>query len=206
VDNDYGKGSGLNKLTDLQPMARRKRNKRNKLIAIALALVVVVFFIVLPIVKIRSHIAPLTTSAKELKYVFSLNDMDQVEAKFDEFSKKYDSFEKDARGIYWLSFIPYVSDFKNGVEAGHYSIAAGKDSITAIAPYADLIGFKKGNSSFSEKSADERLQTAVLTLDKVLGNIDTISENIKQAEMRVQKIDPNHYPESFGKTKIRSQV
>lgn len=206
MDNDYGKGSGLNKLTDLQPMARRKRNKRNKLIAIALALVVVVFFIVLPIVKIRSHIAPLTTSAKELKYVFSLNDMDQVEAKFDEFSKKYDSFEKDARGIYWLSFIPYVSDFKNGVEAGHYSIAAGKDSITAIAPYADLIGFKKGNSSFSEKSADERLQTAVLTLDKVLGNIDTISENIKQAEMRVQKIDPNHYPESFGKTKIRSQV
>lgn len=187
-------------------MARRKKNTRNKLIALGVALFVVIFFIILPVIKIRSHVAPLTKSAKELKYVFSLNDMDQVEAKFDEFSKKYDSFEKDARGLYWLSFIPYVSDFKNGVEAGHYSIAAGKDSITAIAPYADLIGFKKGNSSFSEKSADERLQTAVLTLDKVLGNIDTISENIRQAELRIQNIDPNHYPESFGKTKVRAQV
>ncbi len=206
MGNDYGKGSGLNKLTDLQPMARRKKNRRNKWIAAIVAVLIVVLFIILPIVKIQSRIQPLTTSAKELKYVFSLNDMDQVESKFDEFSKKYDAFENDAKGLYWLSFIPYISDFKNGVEAGHYSIAAGKDSIKAIAPYADLIGFKKGNSSFSEKSADERLQTAVLTLDKVLGNIDTISENIRQAEIRIQKIDPNHYPESFGKTKVRSEV
>jgi len=187
-------------------MARRKKNRRNKWIAAIVAVLIVVLFIILPIVKIQSRIQPLTTSAKELKYVFSLNDMDQVESKFDEFSKKYDAFENDAKGLYWLSFIPYISDFKNGVEAGHYSIAAGKDSIKAIAPYADLIGFKKGNSSFSEKSADERLQTAVLTLDKVLGNIDTISENIRQAEIRIQKIDPNHYPESFGKTKVRSEV
>ena len=187
-------------------MARRKKNRRNKWIAAIVAVLIVVLFIILPIVEIQSRIQPLTTSAKELKYVFSLNDMDQVESKFDEFSKKYDAFENDAKGLYWLSFIPYISDFKNGVEAGHYSIAAGKDSIKAIAPYADLIGFKKGNSSFSEKSADERLQTAVLTLDKVLGNIDTISENIRQAEIRIQKIDPNHYPESFGKTKVRSEV
>lgn len=113
--------------------------------------------------------------------------MDQVEAKMADFSKTYDSFENDAKGIYWLSFIPYVSDFKNAVEAGHFSIAAGKDGIKSIAPYADLIGFKKGGSSFSEKSAEDRLQTAVLTLDKVLGNIDKISENIKQAETRIEK-------------------
>ncbi len=215
MDNDYGQGSGLAKIQPLQAggiasqpniMGRRKKNMKQKLIVAGIAIFVAIFFILIPIIKIRSDIKPLTESAKTLKYAFSLNDMDLVEAKFAEFSKTYDSFEKDAKGIYWLSFIPYVGDFKNAVEAGHYSIEAGKDGIKAIAPYADLIGFKKGGASFSEKSAEDRLQTAVLTLDKVLGNIDSISENIRQAEIRMEKIDPNRYPQSFGKTKIRANV
>ena len=215
MDNDYGQGSGLAKIQPLQAggiasqpniMGRRKKNMKQKLIVAGIAIFVAIFFILIPIIKIRSDIKPLTESAKTLQYAFSLNDMDLVEAKFAEFSKTYDSFEKDAKGIYWLSFIPYVGDFKNAVEAGHYSIEAGKDGIKAIAPYADLIGFKKGGASFSEKSAEDRLQTAVLTLDKVLGNIDSISENIRQAEIRMEKIDPNRYPQSFGKTKIRANV
>jgi len=219
MDNDYRQRSGLAKIQPLQAggqplrqplkgddMGRRKKRLKQKLFAIGIAVFVVVFFIIVPVIKIRSHIKPVTESAKALKYVFSLNDMDQVEAKMADFSKTYDSFENDAKGIYWLSFIPYVSDFKNAVEAGHFSIAAGKDGIKSIAPYADLIGFKKGGSSFSEKSAEDRLQTAVLTLDKVLGNIDKISENIKQAETRIEKIDPNRYPDSFGNMKVRASV
>ena len=215
MDNDYGQGSGLAKIQPLQAggettkpniMGRRKKHFKQRLIASVVAIFVAVFFIIIPIIKIRSDIKPVTESAKALKYAFSLNDMDLVESKFAEFSKTYDTFEKDAKGLYWLSFIPYVSDFKNGVEAGHYSIEAGKDGIKAIAPYADLIGFKKGGASFSEKSAEDRLQTAVLTLDKVLGNIDIISENIRQAEARIEKIDPNRYPKSFGKTQVRANV
>jgi len=215
VDNDYGQGSGLAKIQPLQAggtvaqpniMGRRKKHFKQKLIASVVAIFMAIFFIIIPIIKIQSSIKPVTESAKALKYAFSLNDMDLVETKFAEFSKTYDKFENNAKGVYWLSFIPYVSDFKNGVEAGHYSIEAGKDGVKAIAPYADLIGFKKGDASFSEKSAEDRLQTAVLTLDKVLGKIDTISENIKQAEARIEKIDPNRYPQTFGKTKVRANV
>lgn len=215
MDNDYGQGSGLAKIQPLQAggtvaqpniMGRRKKHFKQKLIASVVAIFMAIFFIIIPIIKIQSSIKPVTESAKALKYAFSLNDMDLVETKFAEFSKTYDKFENNAKGVYWLSFIPYVSDFKNGVEAGHYSIEAGKDGVKAIAPYADLIGFKKGDASFSEKSAEDRLQTAVLTLDKVLGKIDTISENIKQAEARIEKIDPNRYPQTFGKTKVRANV
>ncbi|MEK7070739.1 MAG: DUF4012 domain-containing protein, partial [Patescibacteria group bacterium] len=115
-------------------------------------------------------------------------------------------FENDVKPLYWASFIPYVSDFKNGVKAGHYFVEAGKESIESIAPYADLIGFKKGTSSFSEKTADDRLQTAVLTLDKVLGRIDGISENIRKAEEHVDKINPNFYPKTLGKTVVRGRI
>ncbi|MFZ1619371.1 MAG: hypothetical protein WAT72_01830, partial [Microgenomates group bacterium] len=133
MDNDYRQRSGLAKIQPLQAggqplrqplkgddMGRRKKRLKQKLFAIGIAVFVVVFFIIVPVIKIRSHIKPVTESAKALKYVFSLNDMDQVEAKMADFSKTYDSFENDAKGIYWLSFIPYVSDFKNAVEAGHF--------------------------------------------------------------------------------------
>ena len=89
--------------------------------------------------------------------------------------------------MYWAAFIPYVADFKNGVEAGDYLIRAGQESIKAIAPYADLIGFKKGQSSFVEKSAEDRLETAILTLDKVLTKVDSISEDITATQQSKQR-------------------
>ncbi len=148
----------------------------------------------------------IVASARELKAAFAKNDIDLVSSKLDDFSLKYNDFKKSAQMVYWASFIPYISDFKNGVESGDYLISAGKESVKAIAPYVDLIGFKKGKASFVEKTAEDRLQTAILTLDKVLTKVDSISEDIKQAETRIEKIDPNRYPEKIGKTFVRSKI
>ncbi|OGK22311.1 hypothetical protein A2866_05355 [Candidatus Roizmanbacteria bacterium RIFCSPHIGHO2_01_FULL_39_8] len=148
----------------------------------------------------------LVASAKELKQAFSQNDIDLVSNKLNTFSDQYKDFERSAQSVYWASFVPYVADFKNGVEAGDYLIQAGQESIKAISPYADLIGFKKGQVSFVEKSAEDRLETAILTLDKVLSKVDSISEDIRQAEMRIDRIDPKRYPEKIGSIFIRGRI
>src|SRR3990167_9312336 len=148
----------------------------------------------------------LIASAKELKTAFSENDIDLLNNKMQDFTAKYLDFKKSDRSVYWASFIPYVADFKNGVEAGEYLLQAGDASIKAITPYADLIGFKKGEGSFVEKSAEDRLQTAILTLDKVLTKVDSISEDIRQAELRIEKIDAKRYPKKIGKLIIRDKI
>src|SRR3989338_5658456 len=148
----------------------------------------------------------LVASAKELKTAFSKNDIDLLNKKMQDFSKKHDDFEKSAKSIYWAAFIPYIADFKNAVEASDYLVRAGNESIKSITPYADLIGFKKGEISFVEKSAEDRLQTAILTLDKVLAKVDPISEDIKQAEIRIEKIDAKRYPKKIGKTFVRDRI
>src|SRR3989344_5416267 len=148
----------------------------------------------------------LIASAKELKNSFSKNDIDLLNKDLGKFAKEYDDFEKSARSVYWASFIPYISDFKNAVEAGDYMVKAGQESVKAITPYADLLGFKKGESSFVEKTAEDRLQTAILTLDKMLAKVDPISEDIKQAELRIEKIDPGRYPKKLGKTIVRERI
>ncbi|MDO8608998.1 MAG: DUF4012 domain-containing protein [bacterium] len=179
----------------------------------------IVFFVVLIVIGILGYFIAfrpyqsikakgmvIVASAKELKTTLSKNNMDLLNAQYDDFMKKYADFKKESGKVYWAAFIPYVADFKNGVEAGDYLVHAGKEGLTAITPYADLIGFKKGEISFIEKSAEDRLQTAVLTLEKVLGKVDVISENIDQAQKRIDKIDAYRYPEQIGKTKVRGTI
>lgn len=185
---------------------QKKSKKRFVIGAFFLIIVVILTYAYLTYNSIVKKGKVLIASAKELKTAFSQNDIVLLNNKVQDFSQKYDDFKKSAQSVYWASFIPYVADFKNGVEAGDYLIRAGEESIKAIAPYADLIGFKKGQSSFVEKSAEDRLQTAILTLDKVLTKVDSISEDINQAEIRIEKIDPGRYPKKIGSIQVRDKI
>lgn len=183
-----------------------KKKQRTIIIAILLLVILGYFFIVRPFIKIKTATNGVIAETKQLKETFSKNDIDLLNTKLESFSGKYSLLEKEAKSVYWLSFIPYFADLKNGVEAGSYLVKAGQEIVKTINPYADLIGFKKGQTSFVERSSEDRLQTAILTLDKVLSNIDVISEDINQAEVRIAKINPNRYPEKLGKTVIRSRL
>lgn len=183
-----------------------KRNKKGILIFLVVFLVLGYFFVFRPIMNIKAKANIVMASAKEMKAIFAKNDIELLKTKLDDFSNKYENLEKAARPIYWASFVPYVSDLKNGLTAGRYLVKAANETITTIEPYADLIGFKKGEKSFAEKSAEDRLQTAVLTLDKMAQKVDPIAEDLDQAGKSVAKINPNLYPKKFGKTIVRERI
>jgi cbb3-type cytochrome oxidase subunit 3 len=164
------------------------------------------FFVYRPAKKIQAKATNLLPKVADLKKSFSENDIDLVNKKLTELLNQYEDFKNEAKKIYWLSFIPYVADFRYGVEAGDYLLLAAKQAVETISPYADLIGFKKGSSSFVEQSAEERLHTAVLTLDKILTKVDPISDNLAQAEKRIHLIKPERYPEKIGQLIIRQRI
>ena len=191
----------------MQNFIRYKQTKKPKwLVPLLIFLVLGYFFLFRPILKIKAKANTLMASARELKNVFAQNDITLLKTKLGDFSKEYQDFGKTARSLYWASFIPYVGDFRAGVEAGEYMVKAGVESVAAIEPYADLIGFKKGESSFVEKSSEDRLQTAVLTLDKLVTKIDPIAADIEAANAKIATINPNIYPKKFGKTIIRENL
>ncbi|MCA9372057.1 DUF4012 domain-containing protein [Candidatus Woesebacteria bacterium] len=186
--------------------------KLNKKIVIPIFVVFIVvgvlgyIFVMMPVMRIRAEANVLAKKGAQLQEDFKSNDIDLMRKSMKDVSKEYKTFEKDAQAVYWASFIPYVSDFKNGVEAGSYMMDAGQVTLDAIYPYADLLGLKKGEQNFYEKSAEDRLQTAVLTLDKMLGHIDEVSKNVEEAKNRIDKIDPNRYPETLGSSHPRARV
>jgi len=176
-------------------------------LAVLLVLGIIGYFVVVqPAMKIRAAANEVMKEVKILKQDIKSNNIDLIKKHIADTSKKYEAFEKEAGNVYWAAFIPYVSDFKNGVEAGRFVIKASDEAITAIYPYADLIGLKKGQENFYEKSAEERLQTAVLTLDKMLTRIDVVAKNIDEAEKRIATIDPGRYPKKVGSYVIRENL
>lgn len=190
-------------------MKKRNMKKQAGIVLFALLLAVCAFTyysFYIPYTRIQAKGMAVVVSGKDLKEAFSKNDIDLLSTKLKTFDEKYGELEKESKTLYWAVAIPYISDFKLGIEAGRYGVEAAKATVASIAPYADLIGFKKGESSFVGKSAEGRLQTAVLTLDKVLKNVDVISENIDQIEKRLEKIDERRYPNEIGGKKIRSTI
>ncbi len=186
-----------------------KKNKSNRfflMMIIFFLLFLGYIFVIKPIIDIKKDAEKLIISSKEIKSIFSKNDISLLKKKISDFYSEYKNFQEKAKKIYWLSFVPYIADFKNGVEAGDYLIKAGIEAIEAIEPYADLIGFKKGQNSFVEKTAEERLHTAVLTLDKLTEKIDPIAKDIELAKGKILKIDPHRYPKKIGNFKIRENL
>ncbi len=196
----------------IKPLYKTQKKKKSFKIPgflvglLVIFVVFIYFFAFLPYTRIKAKANILVASAKELKTVFAKNDIDLVKKQLADVNATYADFARESKAVYWAAFIPYVADFKRGVEAGDYVLKAGNESVEAIYPYADLIGFKKGEAAFVEKSAEDRLQTAVITLDKVLGKIDVISANIDEAEKRIDAIDPKRYPEKIGKTEVRAKL
>lgn len=164
------------------------------------------FLAIQPAMRIRAKGMEVMAEAQKLQETVKANDIDLLRKDLDMFGAKYAEFENESKSVYWASFIPYVNDFKSGVEAGRYMIVAGDEAVEAIYPYADLIGLKKGEQNFYEKTAEDRLQTAVLTLDKMLERIDVVAKNIEEAEKRIESIDPNRYPTKLGKYEVRSNI
>ena len=109
----------------------------------------------------------------------------------------------------WTQFIPlvglYYGDAKHGMAAASAGLDAANTVVDAILPYADVLGLK-GQGSFVLGSAEDRIQKAVATMDKVTPKIPQLEAQMEQVEKELAYIDPNRYPSKVGKTEIKSKI
>lgn len=115
----------------------------------------------------------------------------------------------DLSWVGWARFIPllggYISDGLHLTTAADYGLEAGETVITALEPYADILGLK-GQGTFTGGTTEDRIATAVQTLDKVTPRIDQVAGKIKQVRQEIDNVDPNRYPEKFAGQAVRAQV
>lgn len=117
--------------------------------------------------------------------------------------------QKELHGMSFVRFVPiaawYYNDADHMLNAGSHTLDAATVVLAAIKPYADVLGLK-GQGSFVGGSAEQRIQTAILTLGKITPRIDDVAKDFELAQQEIDQVDPNHYPSIFGLDKVKKQL
>ena len=169
------------------------------------------FFIFVPFQKVQKRMVTLKTKASEMKQIATQNDIDLIATKTAELRKEFEGLRQDSKAFEAFTFEPHVRDYFAALDAGDYLFSAGSQAIQAIAPIADLLGLKKdaegkSKTNLYELTTEQRLETALLTIDELMKKIAPISADVAKAKAKIDTIDPERYPKKLGSTEVRSQI
>lgn len=173
--------------------------------------VILYLILVLPAQKLLTSTEHLKTSGQLVLAAAKTQDLGAVQKQLDVFNKDLVQTRSDYSHLLWLKFVPwlgsYYSDGQHGLVAASDLLDASKLAVNAIAPYADLVGLKGlATTGDGAKTAQDRINFIVETLDKVKPQLTQIGEKLAHAQTEVDHIKPNRYPESFRGIKVRSQI
>jgi len=167
------------------------------------------FMVILPTQ--RTYSAAMKTQA-QAKIAYEVLKKQNIEAAGKELAKTKKDLELTQKELYsigYLKYIPIVSWYYNDADhlmrAGFEVLDSATVIVDSLEPYADVLGLK-GQGSFVGGSAEQRIQTAILTMGKITPRIDEIADNLTRAQKELDEVDPNHYPPFFGGEKIRNQL
>ncbi|MCR4329691.1 MAG: DUF4012 domain-containing protein [Candidatus Roizmanbacteria bacterium] len=191
---------------------RRKKPTKIAIISAVIVLILGVFItltLVVPMVKASKRKITLQKIAKETFAAAKTQNLVALETGLKTLQTEMQGLNKDLAPTFIYKHVPFVgylfSDEENALAAADSLLIAASKSVKAIEPYADLIGFKKG-SEFSSQPTEKRLETAILTIDKLVPQIDKIDSDLMTAQKYLEKIDPSRYPKKIGKYVIQERI
>lgn len=190
--------------------------KRRSIKILLIILGVLVFFSLinlifgfLPLITAYSEGQEFAHTGRDLATALKNQNLEEAKALLPQTREKLEKTKNAWQRAYLFKILPiinqYHQDGQHGLQAVGYALEALEITLATVEPYADLLGLKAG-SSFVTGSADERIQVAVKTLDKVTPKFAEIGQRIEKLKFEIDEIDPQRYPESFRGVPLRSRL
>ena len=171
--------------------------------------VISIFTIVLPAQGIYAHAQKTMVAAKKVWDAVKKQNIEEASIEVEKTKKELKDTQDSLKTLSFVRFIPLLNNYYNDAEhltqAGTHGLDAATELLSALTPYTDLLGLK-GKGSFVMGTAEQRIQTAVLTMGKITPSIDEISKSLISARDEIDKVDANHYPSLFGLGKLKSEL
>ena len=196
-----------------EPSMRAKKAFPWKLIVVPLGVLVVVVIVLgvmlLPIRGVMAKAKDVISSGQAAAAAIKNQDLEKTKNELSITREHLSALEKEYNKVKPLRVVPflgaYINDGQHAIAAGGAAIEAGQKAIEALEPNADLLGLK-GKSTFVSGTADDRIQTAVKTMNALVPKVNEMAVSIDILRKELGAIDPNRYPKNIGKTKIREQL
>ena len=186
--------------------------KKRLLLSIPIVLVVLIILALSVILPARGVFASATKTYEQGRLAWDAlkkQDIGKTQEELKKTREELVATKQSLSTLSWTKFIPflgiYYSDAQHAMNAATFALDASDTVVEAILPYADVLGLK-GQGSFVLGSAEDRIQKAVATIDKVMPQLPTVEEKIKKAEEEISSINPNRYPTKLGKLEIKTQL
>jgi hypothetical protein len=150
----------------------------------------------------------------QLQAAIRSQDLTQVSQSLDDLDSALTQTQADVDKFSFLSGLPkskdYWQDQQHLFAAAHAGIQAGQITVTALEPYADLLGLKSDlvatDSAAPSETTKDRITFVVETIDKITPQLDTISQQVNAIRSELSQVDPARYPENFRGIAVRSQL
>jgi len=195
-----------------KPKVEKKRKNPALFFAPAVVILLVLVIVGIMLLPMRGVMAKARSVADVGRQTAdSLKNQDLAAAKdgLSDTREEFTGLANEYNKVMPLQYVPvlgaYIRDGSHAIKAGFAGLDAADKAIEAIEPNADLLGFEKGGS-FVSGTADERLQTAVKTMEALIPKINDMSVSIALMRDELDQIDPTRYPVNVGRYSIRPRL
>lgn len=176
---------------------------------ILLPTLIIFFFLVLPLYSGYSEIKKLNTSSKVLLSAIREQNIAGMKNALLQLESDLIAAEKTVGTLAWMRFVPmagnYWQDVDHAMRGGKAGVEALQLAVDAIEPYADILGFR-GQAAGPTKTAEDRIQFLINTLDQLIPKIDPISQKTQIMAAEFNKINPDRYPEQINGKLVRERI
>lgn len=201
---------------DEKTFSKSKKKKKRIILSIIGILVflgiLAWFFAVQPVLALRRNLQKGQTIVVQARQGLAEKNLPYLEEKISEGAALLTDCHQPLKRISWLKIVPvankYFANAENALGAVEKLVDAGRLTAEAITPYADILGFNQETSEpeNEEEKTQDRIQFLMETGPQLGKNIDAISQDLKEAEILLGRINPNYLPESFRGQPIKSSI
>lgn len=185
------------------------RISKRWILGLVAVLVILLVIVGLPLFKAYSDGKAAYASALAVKDAAKSQDIAKTRDAVLKTQQDVKKVQADLKLVSWTKFIPvlggYTSDAIALTDAGEQGLEAAEVTITAVEPYADILGLK-GQGTFTGGTTEERIAKLVETLDKITPQVDQIATKVSGMRKSLDQVNPNRYPETFRGKQTRSQL
>lgn len=176
---------------------------------ILLLLLAIIGVMLLPLRGVIAKAPAVIAAARETGSAFKKQDLVKTKEGLATTRTKLVALRDEYNKVLALKVVPflgaYISDGDHAIKAGFAGLDAGDAAVAALEPNADLLGLK-GKGTFVSGTADDRIQTAVKTMNALVPKINAMAASVDTLRKEIDYIDPARYPDHIGKTSIRPQL
>ena len=186
-------------------VSRPKKNFKKTLVRLTVLVIVLFLLVYLPVRGVYQSAKNISRSAKGIQAAAQNENLDDIKKNLVEMKTAADGLNSSLNWVFWLRFIPilgsYYADSKHFANALSSELAAAVTLTDSLQPYKSELGF-----TGQPTPGQDRIAQFVKILDKINPKLYDVEPQLKVAADEVKDINVEKYPETIGKTSLRSRI